>query len=1413
MSETTSTNFSVAQPDFSESYHAPSIRLSSLTEPVVAKRISFYKSGDPRFHGIKMVISNRSFKTFDTLLDSLSKRVPLPFGVRNITTPRGRHHITNLEELEDGSSYICSQKRKIKPINLEQASRKPLQWQSSRHLSVRRRTVPLARQNEVSSGRWEAAFARRISKKLVVFKNGDIRVKHTIVLNTKTMQNFNAFLDHLTEVMQYPVVNLYTTDGRKLLNTQALFLSSGALVAAGKEPFKPRNYDPERDCLPAKLPGISNRVLPKAKSKQESGNLGRWKVTVFTSEETSAGTSSQVYITLYGHYRNSGSIFLDGHDEDLFQSGHEDSFTIYTGDVGDLYKIRIGHNNSGNSPAWHCEKIQLLNFYSGEEFYIPVHRWLSQSHDDGDICRELPILHFGQPILPVTTYEVHVVTGDVWNAGTEASIYICVYGERGDTGSRLLFRSKKPRKFVKGQTDFFQLEAVQLGNLHKIVIGHDGLEAGNGWFLEKVVIKDPIKDVEYTFLCHRWLDQGEEDGKIVRELFVADNCSFPASQELEMNRKEIWAVERWKFQKGNTLQFYCRVMGRFIRLSPDGTIDALGEKKDKYGLFDVSVKRGNVCVFSSHQIQHLALAVDKGYASGMDKSGSICELQVHLHPNHTVTLESVRVRGHTVTFNPEGKASDGDATGYARLSKEFVVLVKGVFSSGAIVLLTTSWCQALCMRPDGSCSGTGKQSEESYWRIHKPSSGVCMFESVRNLQRFLRIKESQCDAMGTGDQYCHFKIEKNLENGSVSLESVRNRGMYVGLLPDGETKPLVHTGEKNIMFYPQVIKFGRKKPMGTSATVSQPKEAITRHEQETARAQKPAAWSSSTSPPLSQKETEKTEDEGTFPSDDDWKVTVLTGKAGTQANVTLWIYGDKGSAGPIILGQDNKKKLFLPGQEDEFQIEIQNVGKIYKLRIGHDGTSDQPEWNLQKVTLQKLKSRMKLNFEVNRWLSRSRGNGSIVCELPVIKDGNPMYPIVRYQAYVYTGHLEQAETDSSIYICIHGERGDSGMRLLHKSDLPVKFQRGQVDMFGVEAVSLGKLQKVRLHCEASKKSQYWYCEKVIIREPGKDSEYIFNCERWLPFMSHGIICSEIELNLQESQSHSESEMERDVNEGDWKITIVTGTDQSAGTEATVYLYAFGEKEASGPIIIGSGKHQLFKPNSADTFKVNLKNLGKLYKIRIGHDNSGKDPGWYLEEIRLRDLTSESNEMCLPVNKWLSEEQDDGDTWWEIAINGSNKEPLPLMDYEIHVYTGSKPGADTDSNVHINLIGTRGDSGKRKLWRSKYQNSKFQQGQVDIFCIRAISLGQLKKVIIGHDGRGPGNGWFLDKVIIKYKEDGDDKEIVFPCNRWLDEYQGDGKTETELFTTSHEESLTASTERQWQVWVKLQKIPRSLKSLK
>uniref|UniRef100_A0A803J7Y4 Doublecortin domain-containing protein n=1 Tax=Xenopus tropicalis TaxID=8364 RepID=A0A803J7Y4_XENTR len=305
MSETTSTNFSVAQANSSDSAHAGYARFSHLREPASTRRVCFYKSGDPQFNGIKMVVSNRSFKTFDALLDTLSKKVPLPFGVRNISTPRGIHHITSVDELEDGKSYICSHHKKIRPINLERARKKPLVWQSSRPISARRLAVQLAQQKEVAPFQKKNTVVLGSSKKIIILKNGDPEFKHHFILNKKTKQSFDSFLDQVAEALQYPVSKLYSSDGRRILSIRALLLSSGTVVAAGRESFKYANYEPGKEILPVKLPGISSRVHPKLRSKQEM------KTQLKSDEPSSTIPNSHEHSLLSEKTGNKSSNFVD----------------------------------------------------------------------------------------------------------------------------------------------------------------------------------------------------------------------------------------------------------------------------------------------------------------------------------------------------------------------------------------------------------------------------------------------------------------------------------------------------------------------------------------------------------------------------------------------------------------------------------------------------------------------------------------------------------------------------------------------------------------------------------------------------------------------------------------------------------------------------------------------------------------------------------------------------------------------------------------------------------------------------------------------------------------------------------------------------------------------------------------------
>lgn len=202
----------------------PSRPLQPTSDPSASKRICFYRSGDHKFTGQRLVINTRTFKTFDALLDALSKKVPLPFGVKTITTPRGTHRVNDLDDLHDGGSYVCSDQKRVKPLNLNEVNRQQVPWNTTRSISAGRRGrrgiqfAQFGRRNKVPNrpARIDDRTAVRTPKRLVVIKNRDPSVKRTIVLQRRTAPTFDALLDYLSQIMQFPVLKLYSMDGRRV---------------------------------------------------------------------------------------------------------------------------------------------------------------------------------------------------------------------------------------------------------------------------------------------------------------------------------------------------------------------------------------------------------------------------------------------------------------------------------------------------------------------------------------------------------------------------------------------------------------------------------------------------------------------------------------------------------------------------------------------------------------------------------------------------------------------------------------------------------------------------------------------------------------------------------------------------------------------------------------------------------------------------------------------------------------------------------------------------------------------------------------------------------------------------------------------------------------------------------------------
>lgn len=132
--------------------------------------------------------------------------MPLPFGVRTVTTPRGTHTINHLEQLQDGGCYLCSDRRQAKPINMELASKRPNIW----YHHNRRPQRP-----ETSSTTPPGHFPHR-QRRVLLVKNSEPGMRRSVVLSRRSTRSLRAFLDQVSEVMQFHVRKLYTAEGRRV---------------------------------------------------------------------------------------------------------------------------------------------------------------------------------------------------------------------------------------------------------------------------------------------------------------------------------------------------------------------------------------------------------------------------------------------------------------------------------------------------------------------------------------------------------------------------------------------------------------------------------------------------------------------------------------------------------------------------------------------------------------------------------------------------------------------------------------------------------------------------------------------------------------------------------------------------------------------------------------------------------------------------------------------------------------------------------------------------------------------------------------------------------------------------------------------------------------------------------------------
>ncbi|KAJ8363622.1 hypothetical protein SKAU_G00124530 [Synaphobranchus kaupii] len=116
----------------------------------------------------------------------------------------------------------------------------------------------------------------------------------------------------------------------------------------------------------------------------------RYRVLVKTGWARGSGTTAHVGISLYG-LNKSGSRHLQR--EGAFQRNALDDFQVETdANLGEIWKIRIWHDNTGLDPAWFLQHVVVWDRQTDNMYFFLAEDWLSVENEKNDGMVEKEVL-------------------------------------------------------------------------------------------------------------------------------------------------------------------------------------------------------------------------------------------------------------------------------------------------------------------------------------------------------------------------------------------------------------------------------------------------------------------------------------------------------------------------------------------------------------------------------------------------------------------------------------------------------------------------------------------------------------------------------------------------------------------------------------------------------------------------------------------------------------------------------------------------------------------------------------------------------------------------------------------------------------------------------------------------------------
>ncbi|CAF3547173.1 unnamed protein product [Rotaria sp. Silwood1] len=408
-----------------------------------------------------------------------------------------------------------------------------------------------------------------------------------------------------------------------------------------------------------------------------------------------------------------------------------------------------------------------------------------------------------------------------------------------------------------------------------------------------------------------------------------------------------------------------------------------------------------------------------------------------------------------------------------------------------------------------------------------------------------------------------------------------------------------------------------------------------------------------------------------------------------------------------------------------------------------------------------------------------RTDSIISNDLP-IHDENDLYHLesheIIYELAVHTHTNDNENEESAVFLTLVGKKNETKKFLLQYADNTIHpLQTNQIDLFHFIDQDIGVPKMIKVSHDGRGFPDNWSLANIEVTIPYRNKIFKFDINELINEEKAKIGYPVTDIKDIEATTN-----------GNCAIIIQTGSAKYAGTLADCSILLSGSQGVYAFQLRRSLTNPIpFQNRYRDIFLVKVdEQLNDIEYVVLEHNNENSSPAWFVDFVIIKLLLNKQ-EYFFSVHRWLSIDYFDGKTKITLSSNTqkipSNESSIIILYYFFDIISNhfilyidllENRSNATCSPVWITINGTRSSIINKYLEIAENESFPFEPNNQDLFILYDIDIGEIDKLILGHENINAEQGWFVQSISIHIPSKQYQSEI-YKINKWLNSKRIDG----------------------------------------